>query len=193
MSYNSIISKALNWFEIKEAKCTACSKSFFSLNTFNTFELDILGTFKKINKPITILDCLQYYIMEKPQLLICKKCKNNCKFMRKTKIYCSPRIFVFSLDRKNLDSNLLQIPFLLDERINIYNFLENKDLPSQYQLSGILSYCINYNKYISFCLSPIDNQWYIYDDENIQLTQINDVFSSHNSNKYIPCILVYIS
>ena len=193
MSYNSIISNNLNWFEIKETKCTTCNTSFFNLNTFNTFELDIVGTYQIKNNPITILDCLQYYIMGKPQFLICKQCKNNSKFMKNTKIYCSPRYFVFSLDRKNLDNSLLQIPFLVDEKINIYNFLENKGAPSQYQLTGIISYCMNYKKYISFCLCPIDNQWYTFDDENIQLTQINEVINSHNNNNFIPCILVYKS
>ena len=190
----SIISDNFNWFEIKEIKCSTCKKIFFSFNTFNTFELDIFGTYKNKNNPITILDCLQNYISDKSQFLICNKCKNKSKFMKNTKIYSSRHIFVFSLDRKNLDNNLLKIPFIIEQNINICNYVEKKNAPFQFQLAGILSYYMNSQKYISFCLSPIDNQWYICNDEFIQSTQINEVLNCHNNNNnYIPCILVYKS
>ena len=49
-SYDSLISRLFNWFEIKELQCKQCSRSIYNFYTFNTFELDILGTYKFKNK-----------------------------------------------------------------------------------------------------------------------------------------------
>ena len=190
MLNNSIISDNLTWFEIKQSFCKSCKNNIFHFNTFNTFELDIIITYNTCQKPISILDCLQYYNNNKSQILICRNCGKKSEVLNKSNIYISPNIFIFSLDRQNLDNNVPQIPFIINEKIDIIYFLEKKEAPSQYQLTGILSYWMDQNKYISFCLSPIDNQWYFYNDEKIELTQINNVI---NNNNCIPCILVYKS
>ena len=47
--------------------------------------------------------------------------------------------------------------------------------------------------YVSFCKSPVDQQWYRYEDENIFPTNINEVIHMNNkkNNVKIPFILVY--
>ena len=103
----------------------------------------------------------------------------------------SPNYFIFSLNRNNLDKDLLQIPFIVEEKINISNYLEMSKAPKDYQLKGILSFNNKENKYVSYCMSPVDKKWYLYNDEEIVLTEFNKVINSHNSNQIIPCILVY--
>ena len=188
--YSSIISNNLNWFEVKQSICQLCNNNLFHFNIFNIFELDILRTYEKRNKIITIEDCLEYYTEDKFQKLICQKCGQKSKITNKTSLYSSPNIFIFYLDRQNLDNRYLQIPFKINEEINISNFLEKKETPSQYKLTGILSYMMNQKKYISFCMSPNDNKWYVYNDEKIESIEITNVI---NINQLIPCILVYKS
>jgi ubiquitin C-terminal hydrolase len=191
---NSEIFNLLNWFEIKEKRCSQCNNSTFHLNTFNIFELDILGAYSYRKNPITINDCLDLYSFLRQQTLFCITCRKYTKILNKSQIYSSPNTFIFSLDRKNLDQNYLNIPFNLTEKINLNNYIENKDLPTNYQLIGVLSFYVNENKYISFCLSPVDKKWYVYNDEKVEPTNINSIIQLHNfGKKFIPCLLVYKS
>ena len=92
-----------------------------------------------------------------------------------------------------MDQNLMNIRFQLEENINIKNFIENQVAPSLYQLNGIVSIELKNNKYVSFCMSPVDKNWYYYNDEVIQQININNVIQLHNNGEYIPCILLYQS
>jgi ubiquitin C-terminal hydrolase len=193
-SNKSMIYNQFNWYELKKIKCNECHIPIYNCNSFNIFELDILRTFNYCQRFITIKDCLQYYNSERLQNLICEKCKRKTDHTGITTIYCSPNNFIFSLDRKDLDQNLLNIQFNIEEKININNFVYNKGCLTQYQLIGIVSYSTTENKYVSFCMSPVDSQWYMYNDENVQMIQLNQIISSHNINRqYIPCLLAYKS
>ena len=190
---NSIISNNLNWFEIKEIKCTICGNNMYYFQSYNTFELDILLTYKySQSKPIRIYDCLKMYGQPFNPNQFCNFCKKATTVLRKRSIYSSSNIFIFSLDRKDLDSKFLQIPFIIDEKIEITNFLEMIDSPQYYQLTGIVSYYNKENKYVSFCMSPVDKQWYLFNDEKVSQTEIIQVIDLHNSKKeFIPCLLAY--
>ena len=193
-SNKSMIYNQFNWYELKIIKCNECYTPIYNCNSFNIFELDILRTFNYFKRVITIKDCLQYYRSERQQNLICEKCKRKTDHTGITTIYCSPNNFIFSLDRKDLDQNLLNIQFNIEEKINISNFVYNKACLTQYQLIGIVSYSTTENKYVSFCMSPVDSQWYMYNDENVQMIQLNQIISFHNINRqYIPCLLAYKS
>ena len=193
-SNSSIVFNLLNWFEIKEIKCSRCKTDTYHLNTYNIFELDILGAFNYKKNTINILDCLQYYNFYRKQTLFCGICHAYNEVYNHSKIYSSPNTFIFSLDRKNLDQCFLKIPFIITDRLNLSNLIENKDSPAKYQLSGVLSYFISENKYISFCLSPVDKQWYVYNDEKVEQTNINNIITMHNyGSKFIPCLLIYKS
>ena len=191
---NSAIFNLLNWFEIKEKRCSQCNNSTFHLNTFNIFELDILGAYSVKKNPITINDCLELYSFFREQTLFCNTCRKYTKIMSQSQIYSPPNTFIFSLDRKNVDKNYMNIPFNLTEQLNLDNYIENKSLPTNYQLIGVLSFYVNENKYISFCLSPVDKKWYVYNDEKVEPTNINSIIQLHNfGKKFIPCLLVYKS
>ena len=164
------------------------------MNYYNTFELDILETYNFKNAPINLQDCLTYFQMEKKQNLKCKICNKYTQISNYSKIYSSPNMFIFSLNRGDLNNNsLIQIPFYIEDKLNISSFLENKQAPNLYELTGIVSLCFQQNKYIyvSFCKSPVDHQWYCYNDENINPVNLNYIMNAHNNNNYIPCILAY--
>ena len=105
-------------------------------------------------------------------------------------IFCTPNYLLFLLDRGNFNINLLNIHFCVQERIDLKNFLENTNILSQYELIGILSAYPQQRNYISFCKSPVDKQWYLYNDEHIIQLQISDVINSNNS-QFVPCVLIY--
>ena len=60
-----------------------------------------------------------------------------------------------------------------------------------YELTGIVSIYIAEQKYISYCKSPIDQSWYRYNDVNVDLISLNDIFNDFNNKKTVPCILYY--
>lgn len=194
-SNKSTIYDNFNWYEIKEIRCTVCNMPIYNCNSFNIFELDILKTFNYLKRVITIKDCLQYYCYIRQQNLVCEKCKQKTVHSTTTKILCSPNNFIFSLDRKDLDQNLLNVKFNIEEIININEFISNKSCLTQYRLIGIVSYSKKESKYVSFCKSPVDSQWYMYNDENVQIIELNQVISFHNNidQQYIPCLLAYKS
>ena len=192
-SDNSVISNALNWFEIKELRCNKCNQIVYNFNTFNTFELDILGAYQCKKNPITLNECLYYYGKEKAQDLYCIKCGKYNKITYKSNILSSSYMIIFSLNRGELDkNNLIHIPFHLEDKIDLSFFIE-KESPKHYELTGIVSAVKEQNKYkyVSFCKSPVDHQWYLYNDKIIGKPQLNDIINAHNNNKYIPCILAY--
>lgn len=205
----SKISQYFNWFEIKEVNCTQCNQSMFSFHTYHMIELDILNTFNcfKNNSNnnncnyITIYDCLTYYQRVKNNMRsFCKYCNKNTNVNCASKILSNPNIFIFSLNRGlingNFDDNLTKINFKLDEKIDLNNFVENNNISKQYELIGIVSISERLNNYVSYCKSPVDKNWYYYDNQNVNPYNINYILSEHNNNNdndknCIPCILVY--
>ena len=191
-SNNSIISNNFHWFEIKTKHCTGCNLNFYDFNNYETLELDLLGAYQKYKQMFTLNQCLEY---QKQKVInsFCQKCQNYKQFNIFTNIYSSPLYFIFSLNRGDLNNpNLLNIPFQVEPNIDIYNYLENKQAFSKYELYGIVSISkAENNKYVCFGKSPVDKQWYLYNDEIVKNTNINEVINSNCGNPYIPCILLY--
>ena len=196
-SNKSQISQLLNWFEIKETKCNnvQCYCRMYNLYSFNTFELDIIQSQNQMNSHINIYDCLQYFQKEKKQKLYCKLCNNYSTMSISSRIFSSPYMFIFSLNRGDLtNTELLRIRFVLEEKIDLSIFIELENVPRIYELTAIVSITTYKNDfiYVSFCKSPVDNHWYYYNDQIIKKVEINDVINYHNNNnQYIPCILAY--
>ena len=112
--------------------------------------------------------------------------------MNCSKIYSPANTFIFSLDRRDLDKNFVQIPFNLREEIDINSFVENTNGAKGYKLTGIVSYYTPENKYVCFSMSPVDRKWYFYNDDKVNEVNINNIISFHNmNNQFVPCILAY--
>lgn len=168
----------------------------YKFQTFNTFDLDILGTYNyKHNNNITLNDCLYYHTNNiKNQNLFCKQCGKYMQMSNISRIFLSSNILIFSLNRGDLNSGILvDIPFDIQEKIDLTFYLEKKESPKYYELNGVTSIIKegNKNKYVSFCKSPIDHQWYLYNDENVENIQLNIIINIHNNRQYKPCLLAY--
>ena len=190
-SNNSIISNNFYWFEIKTKFCPLCNNNFYEFNNFETLELDISGAYNQYKSPFTLGQCLGFQ-RQKIQDSFCQVCQKYNKIQIYTSIYSSPIYFIFSLNRGNPDPNLLNIKFLIEENIDISQFLENKKSFSKYELIGIVSISMKDNyKYVCFGKSPADKKWYLYNDEKVDDIDIGTVIYCNNNSDYVPCILLY--
>ena len=193
----SKISDVVSWFQLSESKCTNCGISTFGFNSFHTFDLDIKNAYKYFSKNgkdcINIYDCLFYGSMPKQSKSYCYNCKNRVKNYKQSRIYSSPNVFIFLLDRGiDFDENTFHIPFKVEDKINLRGFIIKENIPVQYELTGIVSFNLQEQKYISYCQSPIDSNWYLYNDEKVNLVLYEDILKNKNGND-IPCILYYKS
>ena len=189
---HSKIVDIFNWFEIREfiCKCNYIKYSFFSNNCFI---LDILGCYhqnKKEKNQITIEDCIRYQTFGRKSDMCCNGCKAN--YYTESKIYSTAEKIIFLLDRNNFNQNLLNIHFIVEDKIDLTNYIEFSYSPKNYELTGIISIPINRQMYVTFCKSPIDDEWYYYSNEKIIHKELNDVIKENNSN-FIPSILIYNS
>ena len=189
---NSIISNYFTWFEIKESQCLKCSKKIYNLQNFSTFQLNIFDLIKyKKPKYIKIEDCFELYISPKTKNNVCRFCNSYNNIITTTNIYSAPNIFIFLLDYTNyIDNN--DFSFVLERKINLGKYIENKNGPTNYILNGIVYWDKNKNKYQAFSASPVDKNWYLCDDENVTSTDVNNFIDIFNKNLcYKPFILVY--
>ena len=192
---NSKISDVVSWFQLSESKCTNCRISTFSFNSFHTYDLDIKNTYeynlKNGKNYINIYDCLSYGSMFKQSKYYCYNCKSRAISYKQSRIYSPPNVFIFLLDRGiDFNKNNNHIPFIVEEQINLGNFIIKQNTPIQYGLTGIVSFNLQEQKYVSYCQSPIDKNWYLYNDEKVNLVCCQDILKNKNWND-IPCILYY--
>ena len=190
---NSIISNLFTWFSIKRIQCTKCSNKIYYFQHFQTFDLNIalVAKYKKAQN-FNLLDCIEFNQLNfLKNNAFCEKCKSYNKVTVCNKIYAPPNYFIFLLDM-NENNN---INFILEKRINLEKFVESKNkIPTSYELNGILFLDRKKNKYNALCVSPIDKNWYLYDDENVQMINISNFLNLVNNNKnttYLLCILLY--
>ena len=186
----SIISNTFFWLEIKSSYCSTCNCIFYRLNKFQTIRLDIFQVYQKLKTPLTISKCLDFQ-KEKKEDSFCQVCKANKQMNIESKIYCSPNFFIFTLNRGNNTNNeALKIPFTIENNIDIGQFLENKEAYSKYELLGIVSISLNENnKYVYCGKCPVDNKWYLFNDENVNSIDFDNNFK--NKKEYVPCLLLY--
>ena len=151
-----------------------------------------LGNDELNNEKLSVKNCL---IKMRQKLFYanneyCEICDKYCNILHKHKFSICPKILIIMLNYTNepnfINSNL-------EEQLDITNFTKcenDKSIDKQiYNLYGVISK-INNNfeiKYVALCKNYIDNNWYRFDNENIQIVEdINNVI-----NYGVPLILFY--
>lgn len=189
-SNKSIISDLFNIFEVKEYHCSFCEKTKYDLLQFNTFDLDIFSCSNNIkSNNISLSDCLNYFLSPKDRDIFCPNCQRINKTNVISRIYNCPNVLIFLL-RENIEEQSSLLKFKIEKKINLKGYIQDQNTSGDLELIGIIS--IFGTIYVSFCKSPIDNKWYIYKDEEVNLIEIDEVvINNNNLNVYIPCILCY--
>ena len=193
---DSIISDIFNCLQIKENQCDECGTTIYDIIRVNTFQLDILGYYKDVDRyKITIENCISFESTKKKVNLYCDNCQKYCSMDCISSIYRSSKILTFLLDRGDFDEDKLKIPFNLEEEINLDRKIEDDHSPKKYELCGIVSVYINRNekKYVAFCNSFKDKLWFYFNDEEVELIQQEKLMEKNNNKTFIPCILFYKS
>ena len=187
--YDNFIYNYFTWIKMKEMKCNECLKLFHDWENFQTFDLNVVDVFKykKLEK-IKIKNCIDFYNIPTNKKSYCNFCKKYQRITTKNKIYFFPKVFIFLLDlNKNKNIN-----FIIEQKINLDEFKENKTVPLIYKLNGVVFFDTNKNKYNVICVSPFDKKWYLYDDEKVEVLKFGDFVRSCGGYKnYRPCILLY--
>ena len=199
---DSIIFSSFGYIYEKEKICINCRETNITYQNYFTYDLDIQRNLEKLivssKKEVYIYDFLKN-CMDKENLynVYCEKCKQKSNFESKSFIRSSPNYFIFLL-RLDEISNIKklvehQIKIKIDEQIDISEFIKGNQPNVQYNLRGfvVVNYKSNIEKeYKAFCCSPIDQKWYMYENDGKSIIKIekNDYL---NSNNLFPVILLY--
>ena len=97
--------------------------------------------------------------------IYCSNCKQECKSILTTKIFSLPTVLILLLNNKN-DINKNNLEF--NKNFNLYFFCNNNN-KLIYNLYGVITYINENDNFVAFCKSPIDNNWYRYNDEEVNL------------------------
>ena len=143
---------------------------------------------EKENIPIDLIDCIQYYYENENNFqFICPYCKSICPQSSTNRIYISPHIFVFILNRGK--NNIYSVKMNYPQTLQLGNYIEKNMGLDNYELIGVITHLGlsgPNGHFVAFAKNPIDNNWYEYNDEIVNQANI---FNIHNTG--IPYILFY--
>ena len=199
-NYRSIISGLFFGLFYTKTQCNR-GHTFYNYQTFNfiVFPLEKVLQYKissnnfisNFNNTVTIQDCFKYY--EFPTYLndyYCNICRSqgNCKYENKLSIL--PNILIIILNRgKGLEFNV-KLSFE-NENLGLSKYVEYFNDESIYELIGMVTHYGESSAnghFVARCKSPIDGEWYLYNDQIIQKL---GYFNNENFAQGNPYILFY--
>ena len=185
----NIIFSYLAWFKKKEIRCEKSSKETQFFQKFLTLDLNVIDCCRhKLIEDIKIEDCLDFYCITQRKKAFCSFCNEYEFLVSKNEIFSYSKFLIFLIDLKENKN----INFIIEQKINLENFIKNNNINKNYELNGIVFFDINKNKYNALCVSPVDKKWYLYDDENVELSNFQNYINLYLNNKnFIPHILLY--
>ena len=149
--------------------------------------------FMNNNNVVTLYDCFNY--SQKTDLFtgdnknFCNICKQLSDSEYTSKIFSAPIILVIILNRGK--NNMYNVQLDLQEKIDISNYVITSNGPIIYNLYAVITHLGESGPnahFIATCKSPIDNNWYRYNDSMVNRIEnfIKDV-----ANFGTPYILFY--
>ena len=201
---NSIITKILNNFLLQTIECPKCSKKYYEMKSFPTFELNITDAYEnKVspggNKIISLQECLNNETInnKKSILFYCNSCSNyttSNKVLYQFYKMGDKLIFLLerdSLEKGNNNNKSNNIIVNIDEKIYMKDYAYSDKINLKYELIGIISSEIKQNRYVCFLKSFYNQKWYLYIDEYIEEKKLSDILNEHNNEYYAPYTLLY--
>ena len=197
---NSIISKIFYSEQSSNLKCCSCgvNKLSFNIISFLIFPLEKvrqhLIKVKNGNlKYVTLEDCFaQNENNEKldgQNQIFCNSCHKSSDAVSYNRLYNCPEVLTIILNRgKGLE---FDVEFKFPMYINIEKYVEDKNCNTNYELIGLITHLGESGMsghFIAYCKSPVDNNWYCYNDA--QVTKCVDPENEINSCG-IPYVLFY--
>ena len=196
-NYRSIISDLFFGIFYTETQCIN-GHTFYNYQTFNfiIFPLEKVLQYRNasnnvnsnFNNTITIKDCFKYY--EFPTFLndyYCNICRNqgNCKYTNKLSVL--PNILIIILNRgKGLEFNV-KLSFE-NENLGLAKYVEYCKDETIYELIGMVTHYGESSAnghFVARCKSPIDGEWYLYNDQIVKNIGYFNNESFAQGNTYI--------
>ena len=119
---------------------------------------------------VDIYDCFEY--SQNPEEFIgqnamyCDNCKNQFPATFTTTLYNAPEVLIIVLNRGQ--GNQFKTKLKFDFQLNLKNYLEDKNSGCKYELIGLVTHMGESGgsgHFIATCKSPIDKNWYQYNDD----------------------------
>ena len=193
-NYNSVISHLFYGMYNSTMQCLNCQLITNNIQCFNflIFPLEEVRKFKNnMQNIVNIYECFEYYqkdeFMMGQNQIHCNYCKLMSNSINKAKLIICPNVLIIILNRgKGLQ---FDIKLTFDEYLNIKNFIFYPQSPSFYELIGIVTHfgpSSMGGHFIAFCKSFVDQQWYKYNDAQVNLSSFGEA-----KNVGVPYILFY--
>ena len=177
-------------FPLEEVKLNSINKINLNNNINKDLPKEKLIKLHKLNKNIVdIFDCFEFFqkkfILEGNDQIFCKFCKKMTNASYISTLITFPKILILIFERGEKFQHKIKLEFYLILKLAKYVQQNNQNL--EYKLISIVSYQKE-NTCIAHCLSPIDDQWYIYNDAKV--SKIDD-FQKEINMIEIPYLLFY--
>lgn len=180
---NSLLLNILQGTQIQQVECKDCNKTYHNIEPFKFIYLDIDTSKEKV----TFHDCLtRLFGSEKIPDWKCDRCKssNNEKVIR---IWNMPKVFIFIINRiygtKKINTGLdIPLEMIFNQGVE----MKNPTKTNKYRLKSIANHygrSIHFGHYNAICNNEEGDEWYIYDDINIQ--KIKDINSILTNNSHV--------
>ena len=197
---NSIITKTFYSEQSSRLECSKCHivKLSFNVISFLIFPLEKVRLYLEKKKfgnfeNVTLDDCFEQ--SEEQEVLCgvnqiyCNNCSSSENAVTYNKLYNCPEILTIILNRgKGLE---FDVQFKFPMFIDISKYVADKNCNSKYELIGVITHLGESSMsghFIAYCKSPNDNNWYCYNDSqvNICTKAVNEIDSFG-----IPYVLFY--
>ena len=161
-------------------------------NLMNIFQQNLNKIQLLQNNKVNIFDCFDYNQKEEnfcgENAMYCNDCNMQLPTIYQTLLYSAPEILILVLNRGAGIQCKIQLEFY--EEINLSNYIHEKG-PIIYDLISVVTHMGESGSnghFIATCKSPIDNNWYQYNDDLV--FKINN-FKSQIVEYAMPYILFY--
>lgn len=164
------------WFGLLEYKteCQKCKNSHYRYETFNSLKITMRKNIEEGKEPPTIQELLRdEWQPETIEGYQCDTCKENTTVKRTVQIWRLPRCLILVLKRFSPDGRKIQAPWTYNtDRLDLSMFFSDATPERSRHFSYSLQSTVDHHgsaqggHYTSQARSPLDNRWYIYDDEN---------------------------
>lgn len=146
-----------------EALCCTCNHNSIVYEPFITIKLELNHD--------NMLNCLKKHLSWENNIdYKCEKCNNNTKFKKRFTLIKLPKILIFTLKRYNNFMQKNDTPITFPSLFEIDN--------CKYELTSIINhygFCLEHGHYTALSKNNYDNEWYEYNDKDINKINLNTI------------------
>ena len=178
-------------FQMQNLAMQNFNNNFNTTNNVSNQDKDKLN--KLNNNIVTIMDCFEYNqkieLFTGTNQIYCNKCNQMANANYNTILTTAPKVLILLLNRGVGIQFKIKLEFTTE--LDITNYVIQNNGSIKYKLVGVITHLGESGSgghFIAHCLSPIDNQWYTYNDAIVSKT---DDFQKQIIDLGMPYLLFY--